>query len=86
MCEISFVCVCACTCVCAIVFCSLCFGIVTYLVSLPFSLQKLEQVTKISGECIIVGIGEEEFYFSLLMKTAETFELMQQLTYLATKE
>ena len=48
--------------------------------------QKLEQVTKFSGECIIVGIGEEEFYYSLFMKIAETFALMQQLTYLATKE
>ena len=75
-------CVCIYTCLC-----SLCVCVILVSVPLPFSLhQKLEQVTKISGECIVVGIGDEEFYFSLLMKIGETFELMQQLTYLATKE
>ena len=39
-----------------------------------------------SSENILVGVGNEVFYFGLFMKISETFELMQQLTYLAMKE
>ena len=66
--------------------CGVCCCVITSWSHFHFLRQKLEQVTKFSGECIIVGVGEEEFFFSLFMKIAETFALMQQLTYLATKE